>query len=237
LWVVNCRQQGDNRPKSRAMRSKLAVRSLILFQLVFFRRRSFAVCCDLGGSTSDSEAPFEVTILFVPVSARLEQLAACWADDCDQIIIRLCPICKRDSIVGHGRRRKQAHDEYHDWIGIRRGRCSICGKTFTFLPLFSLPYTQFSLFARCQALWRRIEEHCSWEKAAPTLKDGDRQPDASTLRRWSRGLDCSEPAVSFVRQTTTCIARWLQRGHDSDPKAVALPWMASALEILWPLRL
>ena len=38
-----------------------------------------------------------------------------------------------DSIIGHGRRRKQAHDEHHDWIGIRRGRCPGCKRTFTFL--------------------------------------------------------------------------------------------------------
>jgi hypothetical protein len=182
-------------------------------------------------------SPFEVTILFVPVSAGLGQLAACWADDCDQIIIRFCPICKRDSIVGHGHRRKQAHDEHHDWIGIRRGRCSNCGTTFTFLPLFSLPYTHFSLFARCQALWRRIEEHCSWERASPKLKDPDRVPDASTVRRWSSGLDCSEVVVSFARQTMAHIARWLQRGTDSDLQASPSAWMASALEILWPLRL
>jgi hypothetical protein len=103
--------------------------------------------------------------------------------------------------------------------------------------LFSLPYTHFSLFARCQALWRRIEEHCSWERASPKLKDPDRVPDASTVRRWWSGLDSSEPAVSFVRQTKACIARWLQRGTDSDLQVSALPWMACALEILWPLRL
>jgi len=182
-------------------------------------------------------SPFEVTILFVPVSAGLGQLAACWADDCDQIIIRLCPICKRDSIVGHGHRRKQAHDEHHDWIAIRRGRCPICGTTFTFLPLFSLPYTHFSLFARFQALWLRFKEHCSWEKAAPKLKDADRVPDASTVRRWSSGLDWSELAASFVRQATACATRWLQRGNHSDPQVAPSPWMASVLEILWPLRL
>ena len=67
--------------------------------------------------------PCEVTILFVPVSVAPDQLAAGWAEDCDEIILRRCPVCEQDSIVGHGRRRKQAHDEHHDWIGIRRGRC------------------------------------------------------------------------------------------------------------------
>jgi DNA primase len=47
--------------------------------------------------------------------------------------------------------------------------------------------------ARCQALWQRFSEHCSWEKAVPRLKDADRSPDASTVRRWARGLDGSEP--------------------------------------------
>ena len=56
-------------------------------------------------------------ILFIP-----HKLEPDWARDCDKIL-RLCPACERDSIIGHGRRRKQAHDEYHDWIGIRRGRC------------------------------------------------------------------------------------------------------------------
>jgi hypothetical protein len=90
------------------------------------------------------------------VSVRLEQRAACWAEDCDQIILRRCPVCEQDSIVGHGRRRKQAHDEHHDWIRIRRGRCRSCGTTFTFLPVFSLPYTHYSLLARWQALLRRL---------------------------------------------------------------------------------
>ena len=147
----------------------------------------------IGSEKRDS---CEVTILFVPVSVRLEQLAALWAEDCDQIILRRCPVCEQDSIIGHGRRRKQAHDENHDWIGIRRGLCSICGMTFTFLPLFSLPYTHFSLLARCQALRQRFQEPCSWEKAVPKLKDADRVPDASTVRRWSWGVDGSQ-AYSF----------------------------------------
>jgi hypothetical protein len=67
-----------------------------------------------------------------------------WAASCAEVIRRRCPACERDSIIGHGRRRKQAH-EPHDWIRIRRGRCPGCGKTFTFLPLLSLPYTHYSL--------------------------------------------------------------------------------------------
>jgi hypothetical protein len=86
-------------------------------------------------------------------------------------------------------------------------------------------------------LWRRFKDHCCWEKAAPKLKDADRVPDASTVRRWSSGLDCSEPEVSFVRQATACATRWLQRGNHSGPQVAPLPWIASALAVLWPLRL
>jgi hypothetical protein len=171
------------------------------------------------------------------VCVPLEQLAARWAEDCDQIILRRCPVCEQDSIIGHGRRRKQAHDAYHDWIGFRRGLCLNCGKTFTFLPLFSLPYTHYSLLARGEALRRRFDEHCSWEKAVPKLKDADRVPDGSTVRRWSSGLDGSQPEASFLRQAVALIVQWLKRGREGGSPVMPLPWMVSALEVLWPLRL
>jgi Domain of unknown function (DUF6431) len=85
----------------------------------------------------------------------------------------------RDSIIGHGWRRKQAHDESHDWIKVRRGICKLCRLTFTFLPRFSLPHTHYSSIARSQALRRYFLEHRSWETAAPAVKDPDRIPDSS----------------------------------------------------------
>ncbi len=151
--------------------------------------------------------------------------------------MRRCPVCKRESIIGHGRRRKQAHDEYHDWIGTQRGRCLDCMKTFTFLPWLSLPYTHYSLLARSQALRRRFVEHHSWEEAMPTLKSPDRMPDPSTLRRWSRGLETSQPALSFLRRTLASFAHWLGRGTPADPQAESLSGLTPALQVLWPLRL
>ena len=94
------------------------------------------------------EAPFAVTILFIPVSAPLDKLATDWAEDCDKIVLRLCPICKRDSIVGHGRRRKQAHDEHHDWIGIHRGRCAGC------VPRFRLCPDRICILGKCNLYFR-----------------------------------------------------------------------------------
>jgi Domain of unknown function (DUF6431) len=176
------------------------------------------------------------TILFIPLSVPLHKLETDWARGCDKVILRQCPICKCDSIIGHGCRSKQAHDEHHDWIRIRRGHCPSCGKSFTFLPLLSLPYTQYSLLARAQALRRRFIEHCSWEQATPTLKDSNRVPDPSTLRRWSRDLDSAQPALSFLRQTLVRMARWLAR--DQCNQEVRLrAWLTPVLQILWPLRL
>lgn len=177
------------------------------------------------------------TILFIPLSVSPHNLETDWAASCAEIILRRCPACECDSIVGHGRRRKQAHDEHHDWIGIRRGRCPGCGKTFTFLPLLSLPYTHYSLLARCQALRRRFAEPCSWEEAMPTLRDPNRVPDPSTLRRWAHGLDRSRPAISFFRQTLARMTHWLTCGDPTDPQAEPWSWLTPLLQILWPLRL
>jgi hypothetical protein len=91
--------------------------------------------------------------------------------------------------VGHGRRRKQAHDANNDWIKIRRGICRTCHKTFTFLPFFSPPYAHYSMVARSQALKRRFVDNLSWEEAAPSVKDANRIADPSTLRRWFSRLD------------------------------------------------
>jgi hypothetical protein len=91
--------------------------------------------------------------------------------------------------------------------------------------------------ARCQALLRRFVEHCSWEKALPKLKDPDRLPDPSTVRRWSSGLDCFQPTPSFLSQIVTRVAHWLVRGHQDVDETGLLSWITPALQILWPLRL
>jgi hypothetical protein len=194
-----------------------------------FRLRSWQV-------NADAEPPC-ATILFIPLSALPRKLESDWATGCTEVMLRRCPVCERDSIIGHGRRRKQAHDEDHDWIEIRRGCCNVCGTTFTFLPLFSLPYTHYSLLARGQALWRRFVQHCSWEESMPTLKDPDRLPDPSTLRRWAHGLNPSQPARSFLRRTLARLAPWLARHRQADHQALALSALTRVLRVLWPLRL
>jgi hypothetical protein len=101
------------------------------------------------------------------------------------LLPRLCPLCGKKSIIGHGQRRKQAHDQSHDQLWIRRGFCRPCKKTFTILPIWSPPYGQYSLFCRQQAWKARCGSEGSWEQSAPQTKDPDRLPDPATLRRWA----------------------------------------------------
>ncbi|MGH9404265.1 MAG: DUF6431 domain-containing protein [Terriglobia bacterium] len=159
-----------------------------------------------------------------------------WTAGCDQLVLRRCPVCDSDSIVGHGRRSKQAHDEHHDRIHIRQGRCPYCKKTFTFLPCLLLPYTHYSLEARSQALQRRFEQHRSWEDSAPKLKDANRLPEPSTLRRWARGLNPAQPAASFLQQTLARVAHWLSPARDSATSQAVSSWLIPAVRVLWPLR-
>ena len=98
---------------------------------------------------------------------------------------RRCPICCREMIIGHGRRRKQAHDERHDWIWVRRGICHPCSKTFTILPDWLVPSGHFSLRCRQQAC-ESIAAGVSVEQAAPHCKDPSRSPDPSTIHRWAQ---------------------------------------------------
>ena len=180
-----------------------------------------------------------VTILFISLSAAQYNLQAEGAKADAEAILRRCPICLRDSIIGHGRRRKQAHDENHDWIQIRRGRCPVCGKTFTFLPSFSPPYCHYSLMARSQALLRYFGEGCCWETAAPTVKDPHRVADPATLRRWFQSLDSSRPPFSFLRRALSVVSGWLSGPEILVPDSLPLcrQTVFPFLTRFWPLRL
>jgi hypothetical protein len=84
---------------------------------------------------------------------------------------------------------------------------------------------------------RHFVEQLSWEAAVPTLKSPDRVPDPSTLRRWSRGLESSQPALSFLRQTLIRVTHWLGLGSLADPPTEPLSALTPVLQVLWPLRL
>jgi hypothetical protein len=86
-------------------------------------------------------------------------------------------------IVGHGRRRRQAHDGIHAWILVRRGLCKVCGGTLTVLPGWCVPGAPYSLLARQQAL-ESLAQGYPVEQAAPDCRDPDRLADCSPIRRW-----------------------------------------------------
>jgi hypothetical protein len=108
--------------------------------------------------------------------------------------------------------------------------------TVSFLPAFSLPYTHYSLMARGEALRLRFVEGGSWEDAAPLLKDPDRVPAPSTLRRWCRSLDASRPAFSFLRRALQIMAQWLECGESPVFGSLRLSWFTlyPCLQIAWP---
>ena len=185
------------------------------------------------------ERDLQATILFISLSLAQSNLEIDWVEADGGPILRQCPICLCDSIVGHGRRRKQAHDEDHDWIPIRRGFCNRCEKTFTFLPPFSLPYCHYSLIARSHALRRYFLEGHPWEAAAPAVKDPDRVADPSTLRRWFRSLDSSRPPFSFLRDMMRALKGRLGGAETLRHESLTLrcPIVFPFLMRFWPLRL
>lgn len=180
------------------------------------------------------ESPHQSTVHYIALPPDHPKPGFDWAA-CVGEIIHCCPLCLRDSLIGHGCRRKQAHDDSHDWIKYHRLLCKLCGITFSFLPAFSLAYTHYSLVARSQVLRRRFREHSSWESAAPPLKDPNRVPDPSTLRRWCRSLDSSS-AFSFLQRTLEAVEQWLDRGERLVHGSLHLSWptVFPFLRVFWP---
>ncbi len=70
----------------------------------------------------------------------------------------------------------------------------------------------------------------------PQLKSADRLPDASTVRRWSQGVDESQPIPSFVRKVTARVAPWLESAASHQDQAKFLSWLTPGIEILFPMR-
>lgn len=145
------------------------------------------------------------------------------------------------------------------------GSANSAGQPFTFLPLFSPPYGHYSLIAHSQALWGYFVDNCSLDMAAPVVKDPDRVPAQSTLRRWFRSLDSptiwrqlnrlqpdakSAPPVSvpivirnrtpfcFLQKILEAIRRRLAAGEILRHVTLILSWrtLASFLHVLLPLR-
>jgi len=101
------------------------------------------------------------------------------------LLPRVCPFCGDRTIIGHGRRLKQAHDRQHEQVWVRRGLCRPCQKTFTVLPDWSPPSGHYTLHCRQEA-WELLRQaDANWERCIPNVADASRSPDPSTVRRWA----------------------------------------------------
>ena len=137
-----------------------------------------------------------------------------------ELLPRRCPFCGERTIIGHGQRLKQAHDQRRQQIRIRRGLCRPCQKTFTVLPDWSPPSGHYSLHCRQQA-WELLREAArSWERSVPDIADATRSPEPSTVRRWAeRLLHLGTLLTAKLWQATNWSA-------STPPTILAWDWMA-----------
>ena len=99
--------------------------------------------------------------------------------------------------------------------------------------------SHYSLITRGEALRRYFIDHGSWEAAAPPLKDPNRVPDPSTLRRWFQALDSSRPPFTFLRRTMEAVEQWIRGGRVLRHGDLQLSWSTvfPFLRRFWPLRI
>jgi hypothetical protein len=145
-----------------------------------------------------------------------------------ELLPRVCPFCGRRTIIGHGRRLKQAHDQCHVQLWLRRGLCRPCKKTFTVLPDWSPPSGQYSLHCRQEA-WELLRQAGgNWERSVPDVADASRSPDPSTVRRWAGRL---------VHLGTLLAAKlWQAAGWSASTPPTILAWDWTAFRRILPLE-
>jgi hypothetical protein len=96
--------------------------------------------------------------------------------------------------------------------------------------------SQYSLVARSEAMRRRFVEKRSWEDAAPPLKDPNRIPAPSTLRRWCGSLDSSHSTFPRLCRAVQTVAQWLDHGDSPVVGSLRLSWptVYPFLRVVWP---
>jgi uncharacterized protein DUF6431 len=141
---------------------------------------------------------------------------------------RVCPLCGERTIIGHGRRLKQAHDECHAQIRIRRGLCRPCKKTFTVLPDWSPPTGTYSLHCRQKAWELSRQSDSNWEESVPDVADASRSPDPSTVRRWAGRL--------LYWGTLLAAKLWQATGWSASTFPTILAWDWTTIRRILPLE-
>jgi len=145
-----------------------------------------------------------------------------------ELLPRRCPFCGGRTIIGHGQRLKQAHDQRHQQVWIRRGLCRPCQKTFTVLPDWSPPSGHYSLYCRQQAWELLRQSDSSWERAVPDVADPSQSPDPSTVRRWAGRL--------LHLGTLLAATLWLATGCSTSTPPTILAWDWTAMRRILPLE-
>jgi hypothetical protein len=144
------------------------------------------------------------------------------------LLPRRCPFCGERTIIGHGQRLKAAHDERHQQLWIRRGRCRPCHKTFTVLPDWSPPSGHYTIHCRQQA-WELLRpSDATWERSVPNVADASRSPDPSTLRRWAGAL--------LHLGTLLALKLWQATGCSASTPPTILAWDWTAVRRILPLE-
>jgi Domain of unknown function (DUF6431) len=141
---------------------------------------------------------------------------------------RVCPCCGNRTIIGHGRRLKQAHDGCHAQIRIRRGLCRPCRKTFTVLPDWSPPSGHYSLHCRQKAWELLYQSDSSWERSVPDVADASRLPDPSTVRRWAGNV--------LYLGTLLASKLWQATDWSASTFPTILAWDWSAIRRILPIE-
>lgn len=167
-------------------------------------------------------------VLFVALPKKEDKTDAGVTEIPLELLPRLCPFCGERTIVGHGLRLKQAHDQRHQQIWIRRGRCRPCQKTFTVLPDWSPPSGHYSLYCRQQACELLRQAGANWERSVPDVADASRSPDPSTVRRWAERL---------LHLATLLAAKlWQAAGWSLSISSTILAWDWTAIRRILPLE-
>jgi len=128
-----------------------------------------------------------------------------------------CPGCGETAVIGHGRRRRQAHDRGHDSIRIRRGICNHCQRTLTVLPPWCMP------------------GHNDLPARTTVPGAGDVVPKSTEVfRRRSRGLPWTVSRPSDIRRDPHILGwlehLWMRRtgsGSAGRSRFPSTPWIAS----------
>jgi hypothetical protein len=144
------------------------------------------------------------------------------------LLPRTCPFCGRRTIIGHGRRVKQAHDQRRERIRIRRGHCRPCRKTFTVLPDWSPPSGHYSFHCRQEA-WELLRQPDSnWERCVPDVADASRSPEPSTVRGWATRL--------VDLGTLLTVKLWKAANWRTSTPPTILAWDWDAIRRILPLE-